>query len=450
MQLRKVQYRLYPTSAQSAALDQACDLHRALYNAALEERISAWRHGKVRIGLNDQSASLTAIRQEDPAYAALPRKALVNTLERLDLAFKAFFRRCKNGEAPGFPRFKSRDRFKGFGFRVHGDGATFESSKRLGRDKSGQTRLLDRHGKLRVKGIPGLIAARGKPRDMGEVKTLELSRRAGKWFLTLTVDCVPDRVCGDGVAAFDWGVNRLVSGVMTSGVTTETTYFALENDRIGQKNSKKVKALQRCLARRKRGSKRRRIVKARLARARLAEANRRKDRAHKFSAQIVAANKVIAFERLTIGAMTASGSGTVEKPGKNVRQKAGLNREILDTAPGQLLSMIRTKAESAGAWIMQAPTRRIKPSQTCPACLAQVKKPLKQRLHSCPCGHVEDRDFAAARVVLNWALQELKNCPLPADATHPPGEDTALERDWRGDLASAGSENRETTPLCEA
>jgi len=78
-------------------------------------------------------------------------------------------------------------------------------------------------------------------------------------------------------------------------------------------------------------------------------------------------------------------------------------REILDTAPAQLMQMISYKAEDAGAWIMEAPTRKLKPSQTCPSCGRQEKKTLSQRTHSCGCGHVEDRDLAAARVVLNWA-----------------------------------------------
>ena len=125
MMMRKIQYRLYPNSTQTAALEEACELHRQLYNAALEERIAAYRMCGVSVTFVQQDASLTVIRNEHPAYAALPRKALVETLRRLDLAFAAFFRRCKAGETPGFPRFKARDRFKGFGFRTHGDGAAF-------------------------------------------------------------------------------------------------------------------------------------------------------------------------------------------------------------------------------------------------------------------------------------------------------------------------------------
>jgi putative transposase len=409
MQMRKAQYRLYPNAAQEAALDAACELHRRLYNAALEERIDAWRKAGLSIGLHEQSASLTVIRKDDPAYAELPRKALLHTLERLDLAFRAFFRRVKAGETPGFPRFKSRDRFKGFGFRTHGDGATFKSGK-------------DRHGKLRIKGIPGLITARGKPRTKGEVRTLEISRKAGQWFLTVSLECEPVRACGDDIVALDWGVETLASCVFASGDALNA-----ENTRIGRKGARRIKALSRKLARQKRTSSRRQQTKIRLAKAKMAEANRRKDRAHKLSAEIVSRAHVIAFEALTISNMTRSAKGTQEEPGRNVRQKSGLNREVLDTAPAQLMSMLGYKAGEADAWVMEAPTRKLKPSQTCPDCGRQRKKKLSERTHHCECGTTERRDPASARVVLNWALKEL-----------------AREPGLRGEMALAVSANCET------
>jgi len=132
-----------------------------------------------------------------------------------------------------------------------------------------------------------------------------------------------------------------------------------ENTRIGRKGARRIKALSRKLARQKRGSARRQRTKIRLARAKAVEANRRKDRAHQLSAEIVGKAGVIAFEGLNVRNMTRSAKGTVEEPGTRVRQKAGLNREMLDTAPAQLMSMLRYKAEDAGAWVMEAPTRKL-------------------------------------------------------------------------------------------
>ena len=151
---RRVTYKLYPSRAQLAALERLHRLHRMLYNAALEERIEAYRMARVSISYADQCKSLTTIRQQDPAYLAVNAQSAQVTLKRLDLAFKAFFRRVEAGEEPGFPRFKAKDRFPGFGFKTHGDGFRFTPGKGW------------RHGKLRLSGV-GEMTARGEARTPG-------------------------------------------------------------------------------------------------------------------------------------------------------------------------------------------------------------------------------------------------------------------------------------------
>ena len=122
---RRVTYKLYPSPAQAAELARICELHRALYNAALDERIQAWRKAGQSVGYAAQCKSLTQVRCGDPTYLGLNAQSLQVTLKRLDEAFRHFFRRVKAGKTPGFPRFKGRDRFPGFGFKSHGDGFRF-------------------------------------------------------------------------------------------------------------------------------------------------------------------------------------------------------------------------------------------------------------------------------------------------------------------------------------
>jgi putative transposase len=105
--------------------------------------------------------------------------------------------------------------------------------------------------------------------------------------------------------------------------------------------------------------------------------------------------------------MTASAKGTVEEPGKNVRQKAGLNRSILDTAPGSLFKMLVTKAEEAGCELIILNTRKHKPSQTCPCCGGVRKKKLSEREHHCEAtGFRATRDQAAALAMLVAGLKQ--------------------------------------------
>jgi putative transposase len=89
--------------------------------------------------------------------------------------------------------------------------------------------------------------------------------------------------------------------------------------------------------------------------------NRRKDRNHQTTARLAQEHAVIITEELSVTNMTASAKGTVEKPGKNVRQKAGLSRAILDTAPRSWLSHLSSKAEEAGCRVILIDPRKHKP-----------------------------------------------------------------------------------------
>ena len=119
-----------------------------------------------------------------------------------------------------------------------------------------------------------------------------------------------------------------------------------------------------------------------------------------FSGEIVSGNSRIATEKLNIKGMTKK----AKKGSKRKRQKTGLNRSILDVGIGNLKSLIKYKVTEAGGFYVEVPTRKVKPSQTCPNCGHQKKKTLAQRVHSCEkCGYECDRDVAAAKVMLDRA-----------------------------------------------
>jgi putative transposase len=183
----------------------------------------------------------------------------------------------------------------------------------------------------------------------------------------------------------------------------------IKNPRWFQSEREKIIGLQRAVSSRKRGSNRRKKAVRRLAKAGARTARRRLDWHHKLSARMVGRFALIASENLTIRTMTASAKGTVEEPGKMVARKAGLNREMPGTAPGQYEAILKDKALEAGTVRMRAPTRTLKPSQTCPCRGSVRKKTLSERTHKCEgCGRILPRDFASAWVVLDWALQSLE------------------------------------------
>ena len=116
MQRRKVTLKLDPNAAQTTQLEAWARLHCELTDAALEERIGAWRKAGKSISYDDQQNALSEIKAARPEFVDLGSHALQQTLRRLDLAFAAFFRRIKTGQTPGSPRFKAAKRLTGFAY----------------------------------------------------------------------------------------------------------------------------------------------------------------------------------------------------------------------------------------------------------------------------------------------------------------------------------------------
>ena len=403
---RKITYKLYPTAAQIVLLETLLRLHKDLWNGALQERIEAWRKAGTSISYTDQCASLTQIRAELPEdWAIMNCSSQQITLRRLDKAFQNFFRRVRAGQAPGFPRFKSIQRMPGFGFKGHGDGWRFTPS--IGQRKGEE---CWKHGTLRLQGV-GLIKARGMARTMGKIKACELLHRHGEWHLSLTIECDPVRVGGSKVQAADWGTEKLLSLIDANEVTR-----TIDNPRWFKSHERRQIALDQAVSRKKRGSRGWYRAKRASAQFKARIGRKRLDHHHQLSAEIAKETAIFVTEELTVRNMTASASGTVDAPGKNVAQKSGLNREILDTAPALLLSLITYKVKETGGWYLEAPTRKLKPSQRCPQCWAVKKKTLHERVHRCACGLEMDRDMAAAHVMLRWAMHEQFGQELPKAA----------------------------------
>jgi|SRR5579871_628070 len=380
MKNRKVTYRLYPNTKQAERLSEMLALHQRVYNAALENRIRSYREDKKSLSFADQCKTLTQWRHTYKELADLNAQSLQVTLKRLDLAFQAFFRRVKNGEKPGFPRFKSLQRYPGWGYKSHGDGfRLFPGNKR-------------KHGQLRLSSI-GMIAMRGKARAIGEPKTCEILHKSGKWYVSVTIECNPTRVSGTKAIALDWGVEKFLTTHDSTGETKQ-----IKNPRYVKSALKKLKLLQQSVSRKtnKQSHHRKKAIKL-LSKFHSQLACRRKDFHHQEAAKLVKENGLIAVEALSIKKMTKSGGS----------RKKGLNREILSTAPAQFHQILKSKAEEARIIWVEIPTQIIKPSQTCYQCKIQKKKTLSERWHSCACGANCDRDENSARVVLDYALAKV-------------------------------------------
>jgi len=339
---RKVNYKLYPSKAQKLLLENMFNNHRKLYNALLEQRIYVWKGKQKSLSYAEQCKQITFLREEIEEFKNINAQSLQETAKRLDKAYKAFFSRVKAGKTAGFPRFKSYDRFSGWGYKTYGDGwkiDTFQAKKVTRKQKT-------RGGTVRISGV-GKIQIRGMSRNGGTPKTMEVLKKGEDWIISVTYQCVAERNSGEHIHAFDWGVTTFLT------IANEAQQIsAVENPRFLRTASEKIEKVQQKLSRKKLRSNNRKKVKISLSRIHKKVANKRLDFMHKTSCKIVESSKRIITEKLAIKNITKAPKAKIDEftgaylP-NGAGRKAGLNKSILDTSPSQFLQMVRVKAEEA-------------------------------------------------------------------------------------------------------
>lgn len=234
----------------------------------------------------------------------------------------------------------------------------------------------------------------------GVPKTCTIVRKPDGWYAHI--------VCVHADMPAHSDTNLAERGALDLGVQALATLHTGErvrNPRHLRRAARKLTAEQRVLSRKQRGSRRRTKQRARLARAHLKLARVRRDYLHKESRGLAERYRFIAVEDLTVAAMTRSAKGTILKPGRRVRQKAGLNRSILDAAWGEFTKMLDYKLTARGGRLVRVPAGGT--SQACSGCGAHVPKALSERWHDCPrCGLSLDRDKNAAINIYHraWAV----------------------------------------------
>lgn len=352
-------YRLYPTSGQKRVIHFTLERCRLLYNRLLEERIVAYKTEGKSVNYYDQAGTFHDRKQHIPALKQVYSQVLQDVAKRLDKAFQAFFRRIKNGDTPGFPRFKPEQRYDSFTYPQGGHAII------------GNRVRLSKIGDIKIK-------LHREPQ--GKIKTCTITVKNGKYYACFSCEVDPQPL---SPSVEKVGVDL---GLLHLAMTSEGEMFKAPK-RL-RKNEKHLKQLQRAVSRKKRGSNRRKKAVRVLARLHEKVANQRKDYAHKLSRQLVNRYGLIAFENLNVQGMV-----------KNDH----LAKSISDAGWNQLVQFTTYKAESAGRVVVQVDPRNT--SQLCSNCGETVKKGLSVRVHRCNhCGYIADRDVNAARNILQRAL----------------------------------------------
>lgn len=356
---RTYRYRLYPTARQAQALDkqlgEACDL----YNAALQHRRDMWREHEVSVSAYTQGAEIKDMRAAGLLDAGANAWSQGFVLARLDRSFQAFFRRVEAGGAPGYPRFRSRSRY---------DTLTWTFGKGGGIAVTGR--------RLRLQGVGHIKIRMHRPiPDGATMREGSVTRRNGRWYVNFSLDNITARplpATGESIG--------LDLGITTFAATSDGELIA--GPRANRAAAGAVRRAQRKVARRHRGSSRRRKAVNLLGREREREANRRRDHAHKLSRELVNRYDTICIEALNVRGLA----------------RGILSRDVHDQGWALFTQLLADKAEDAGRELILVDPRNT--SQMCSACGVIVLKPLSQRTHSCDCGYTADRDVNAARNIL--------------------------------------------------
>ena len=363
-------YRLNPTPAQRTALNATLDASRWVYNKTLEVRKEAWEQRKESVSYYDSKKMIPMWKDEHPFLTQAHSQVLQNASMRVDLALQAFFRRVKKGEAPGYPRFRSKERYDSFTFAQYESGWKFTDNGRLRLFKIGDVKI-----KLH------------RPIE-GRVKTLTIRRdRLGNWYACFS--CEVEFITPDPsphVVGIDMGLEKFA---------TLSTGVMIDNPRFFRLDEKALAKAQRKVSKFSKGSVERNKAKRVVQHIHARIVNRRKDFAHKLSRYLVDVFQVTVFEDLNVQGMV---------------KNHNLAKSISDAAWNQTIQYTTYKAECADRLCLKVNPAYT--SQDCSGCGDRVKKKLSQRVHSCPkCGLEIDRDLNASLNILGRGLASIGTNP---------------------------------------
>ena len=355
-------FRLYPSKAQEAALNETLAICRLVYNSMVHERTVLHERGEKPPTFYTQVPALARWKKDHAELKTVHSQILQNVGRRVELAFQAFFRRVKTGETPGYPRLKGYGQY---------DSITYPQSGFKVGESSVWLSLQNKRVQVKAKLHRAIV---------GEIKTCTVRRHGAKWFVCFSVEQKnsPLPICTDTVG-LDAGLNSFMA--LSNGEF-------IDNPRFFRRDEKALVKAGRKQSNHKKGSKSRKKANKVLSRIHERVRNRRHDFVHQTARRLVNRFGVIAVEKLNV---------------KGMVKNHCLAKSISDASWSMFRTVLTQKAESAAREVIAVNPAYT--SQDCHACGYRAKKKLSERWHHCPmCSASLDRDTNAAINILNLAL----------------------------------------------
>jgi len=363
---KSYKFRLNPTKKQASILQKTLDECRWLYNNLLEQRILSHEELDISLTKYQQLMFLPELKIERTSLEKVHSQVLQETIARLDKAFQNFFRRCKSGEKPGFPRFRGFDRYNSFCYIQSGFS------------------LIDRE--LKLSKIGSIRINLHRPIE-GKIKTCTIRRESGKWYACFSCEVEAKPLLNNEKSiGIDLGIENFAT--LSDGQV-------IENPRFFKSAEKELAKTQRKLSKCAKGTLERKKQKKVVSKVHGRIRNKRTNFCHKISRNIVNEYQYICLEDLNISKMI---------------QGTYFAKSITDVSWNQFAQFLTYKAEEAGRKL--GVVNPAYTSQTCSQCGNREVKELSERRHCCLlCGYTDHRDTNAAKNILALGLDGLGVIP---------------------------------------
>jgi len=368
--LKTFQYRLYPKKSDISKMSEILDICRTVYNYTIDIRKFAWEQNNTSVSYFKMANLLKPWKKQYPDLKTVHSQVLQDVMIRVDLAFKAYFRRVKKGEKPGYPRFRSKIRYDSFNYRQSGFSIHVADS----------TIYLSKIGR-----IPVILH---RPLAQGKMKNCTINRyRTGKWYVSIVVDTGrPKPLPKTGkIAGLDMGLKTFIVASDKHKVPRQRFF------KMDEKALTKVQRRFSKFSRTERSPAKNRVRRA-VARVHERIKNRRRDFCHQTANRLIHRYDFISVEDLNI---------------KNMMEEKKYSKSIADVSWAQLLQNLSNKAEEAGKTVVAV--NPYNTSQKCSQCGRIVRKDISVRVHHCPfCGLKIDRDLNASLNILRLGMQSVE------------------------------------------